>query len=92
MQCLKCGYCCIALQVNVIKNPEFPLSKKNVIHKKGGVPCPHLLGSKPGEHSCAIHNSPWYKYTVCFRYNQHEPDCIIGYYYMKQKERENATD
>jgi Fe-S-cluster containining protein len=84
-KCLRCGYCCLAFQVPIIKDPEGSLNKKNTKIKWGGIPCPYLTGDKPGEHGCAMHDKPWYKYTVCYRYNQNEPECILGYYYMKQQ-------
>ena len=89
MKCLRCGYCCKNLCVVVIKDPKLGLKEDNTFfHNGNGKPCIHLLGEKPGEYSCAIHNEKWYKETPCFAHDQvGHPDanCRTGEYMLKKE-------
>ena len=55
-------------------------------------PCPHLRGDKPGEHSCAVHDEPWYKETPCFSHGQIErslnDECRMGAYILSRESEE----
>ncbi len=94
MICLRCGYCCIYLDV-VIINPQFvPESgeftdaewedDKIYMHKGHGVPCPHLIWNEMNQAGCKIHEMPFYKMTPCFMHGQIERNktdsCRMGNY------------
>ena len=92
MICLRCGYCCQALHVVIVDDPEKGLKKDNLkaincLKER----CQHLRGDKPGEFSCAIHNKKWYKKTPCARHGQIERSedtpCRMGEYTMKKETR-----
>lgn len=82
MICLRCGYCCHNYLVAIVDDPEKGLSEDNIIVHEGKGPCKHLLGNKPGEYSCSVHDKEWYKETPCFSHGQIEssPDdeCRLG--------------
>ena len=86
MICLKCGYCCINHMVVIVDDPEKGIVEDNLVARKGGEPCQHLQGNKPGKYSCAVHNKEWYKETPCFEYTQIEQgntNCRMGEYILK---------
>jgi hypothetical protein len=61
-----------------------------------GKPCKHLLGDKPGEHACALHDKPWYSETPCYQHGQIETTdspCRMGEYQLKLNctSKENNT-
>ena len=97
MKCLRCGYCCVMLDVIIVK-PEFAnrdlifdqLEDHMLIHKPFGEKCPHLEINKQKLAVCRIHEFEWYKQTPCFAYTQIErsPDnlCRMGEYVMKNPE------
>jgi hypothetical protein len=89
MKCLRCGYCCVHLEVIIVDNPERGISEDNLIPKPTGERCKHLLGVEPGEFTCAIHDKEWYNETPCFKHTQIEKtpecDCRMGNYTLKQK-------
>ena len=72
MICLRCGYCCVHYDVVIVDDPAKGISEGNLTHKRCGERCPHLTGSKFGEHACAIHGRKWYKETPCHEYTQIE--------------------
>jgi len=81
MQCQRSGYCCIKYDVIIVNDPTLGIVDNNLIAKNSDVRCQHLLGEKPGEFSCAIHNEPWYKKTPCFSHCQIEDGdnkCRLG--------------
>ena len=88
MKCLHCGHCCINYDVVIVNDPKKGIVEGNLIHKPTGVRCKHLVGKKPGEYSCAVHNEPWYKETPCFDFTQVEKNttdaCRIGAFLLKQ--------
>lgn len=96
MKCLRSGHCCIWFDVMIVDDPEVGLVENNIIHKPSGIKCQHLLGEKMGEHSCAIHDKPWYPETPCAAYTQvgaEDSPCRTGKYFLdqlKSKEAENA--
>jgi hypothetical protein len=95
MKCLRCSYCCIMLDVIIIK-PEFV--KENLIlyklpvgeafmHKPSYEACPHL-SFVDDMAVCKIHNYKWYTQTPCFKHDQisASPDdpCRMGEYLLKK--------
>jgi hypothetical protein len=52
----------------IADDPTKGLASNNIIIKIPGERCKHLIGNKPGEFSCAVHNYPWYKKTMCHKY------------------------
>lgn len=74
-------------------DPDKGIVEGNVIlHAGNNNPCKHLIGTIPGEFSCAVHHFPWYKDTPCFEYGQIESspieNCRMGKYIL---ENINAT-
>lgn len=89
MKCLRCGYCCKNLFVPIVDDPKKgPVEGNLITHEGDGTPCKHLLGNKPGEYSCALHNYKWYKETPCFDFGQVEKSpadlCRLGVHLMKR--------
>ena len=70
MKCLRCGYCCIRIEVIIVNNPVLGIVDDNLMAKHTGQSCPHLTGKVSGEYSCAIHDEDWYKDTPCFSHTQ----------------------
>jgi hypothetical protein len=96
MKCLRCGHCCKRYAVIIVDNPELGVDDIDnlVPHMGTGEPCKHLLGDKPGEYACAVHDYPWYTETPCYRHGQIESDpetpCRMGVYVLSgegKKER-----
>lgn len=67
--CRRCGYCCLALNVAVLREEDGVLV---AYHKPAGVVCPHLSGMGTSETICAAHDAPWYVRTPCFA--RHHPE------------------
>ena len=92
MKCLRCGYCCTHYFVAIVDNPKLGIVDENIITHEGNGPCKHLIGNKPGEYSCAIHEYPWYKDTPCHAYTQVEEsidnECRTGAFMMKKENKE----
>lgn len=87
MICLRCGHCCINYDVMIMDNPDKGHVPSNIIHKPTGEKCKHLLGDKPGNYSCAIHDHPNYKDTPCDQFAQMEhsnTNCRMGEYVLNQ--------
>jgi len=90
MICLRCGCCCINLDVAIV-NPEAilpngtidPSIPDPIISKPGGQACPHL--TYQGEVAvCKIHSLACYKDSNCERFDQvgrQDDVCILGSYY-----------
>ncbi len=89
MKCLRSGYCCINYDVVIVTDPKLGIVEGNAAHKPAGEPCPHLIGSKPGKYSCAIHAYPWYKQTPCYEFTQIEQTinspCRMGEYVLNHE-------
>ena len=89
MKCLRCGYCCKHCWVDIIDDPSLGYEESNLIEHPGlGRSCKHLLGDKPGEYACAVHEYPWYKETPCYRHGlkNGEGPCRLGTKIMKRYE------
>lgn len=87
MICLRCGCCCIYLDVAIPNpdaiKPDGTLDESHpspMVFKKAGERCPHLLFS--GEIAvCRIHDMPCYKESPCDLFEQFGPEddiCILG--------------
>ena len=72
--CLKCGWCCINLDI-IIVSPKYidydlDFDSNDIINyleiKKSGDRCPHLSDNN----ECMIHSKPWYNLTPCYEYTQ----------------------
>jgi len=92
MNCLRCGYCCKNLAVVIVDDPELGIIENNLIlHDGNQKACKHLIGDKPGEYKCAIHDYPWYVDTHCYRHTQIErnknTDCRMGKYILNKLEK-----
>jgi hypothetical protein len=54
----------------------------------GGQPerCQHLVGDKPGDYICRVHDRMWYKKTPCYSHGQVEKEddtlCRMGVYIL----------
>ena len=76
MICLRCGRCCIDLDVAIV-NPESiqpdatinPKERASMIFKSKGRPCPHL-DFRGDEALCKIHELPCYEGTPCRQFDQ----------------------
>jgi len=92
MRCLRCGYCCMHSFVVVVRDPDMAdregISDDNlmVVGANGPERCPHLVGDRVGEYSCAVHGRPWYRYSPCAAHVQVEvedSDCRMGAHLLK---------
>ena len=98
MLCLRCGQCCLHLDIFII-NPSFilldgsinPDDQDAMIFKPAGQRCPHLAFrvACEGDYAvCAIHHLPCYKGTPCEEFEQMGPEdamCIMSGYFNSQK-------
>ena len=67
MICLHCGYCCLTSWVIIVDDPAKGIKEGNLLEQDGSKSrCKHLIGDKPGEYSCTIHNERWYKKLLVF--------------------------
>lgn len=94
MICLRCGYCCTNYSVVIVKDPQKGLREDNLtsIGFNGPERCPHLIGVKPGDFSCAIHQKRWYSKTPCKSHGQIEQTnspCRMGEFVLKREERKS---
>lgn len=69
--------------VIIVDDPEKGLAEDNLkgVGFKGPEKCQHLVGDKPGEYSCAIHDKEWYHLTPCYAHDQigrEDAPCRIG--------------
>lgn len=91
MKCLRCGYCCINYDVIILDDASKPLTETNVKHKPTGERCQHLLGNKPGDYACSIHEHPDYWKTPCYDFTQVEQSvddpCRMGAYIFLKLEK-----
>jgi len=87
---MRCGYCCIKYSVIIIKDPDLPISDKNLLYKETDKRCPHLIGEDMGDFSCAIHNHPEYEDTPCYNHTQierKETNCRLGEHLIGTKSK-----
>jgi len=85
--CVRCGYCCKALLVVIVDNPDLGIRRDNLICYDGSSQCKHLVGDTPGEYSCAIHDREWCPKTPCAEYNSEEfvdTPCKLGEYIISK--------
>lgn len=95
MRCLRCGYCCLYMDVIII-NPE-KISEggevdfedeSSYMHKPSQVRCPHLI-FKDGDAVCKVHHLPWFKRTPCADFTQIESSetdlCRLGTYWRNRE-------
>jgi hypothetical protein len=87
MKCLRCGYCCQALAVVIVVDPEKGPVEGNLEVRDGTEPCRHIKREEDGTYTCLIHHYPWFKDTPCGTHTQIErsPDdpCRMGAYLLK---------
>ncbi len=90
MICLRCGQCCLQLDISVVK-PGSILSDGTLDHedleamirKPAGESCPHLF-FECGQAVCTIHHLPCYQGTPCQRFEQFGPKedvCVLSGYF-----------
>ncbi|MGB5101183.1 MAG: hypothetical protein WBN94_11380 [Methanothrix sp.] len=100
MICLRCGQCCLHLDIFVV-NPFSiladgsidPYDQEAMIFKLAGQRCPHL--SNEGGHDgclavCTIHHLPCYWGTPCEQFEQVGPEdavCIMSGYFQTLAEK-----
>jgi hypothetical protein len=82
--------------VIIVIDPKRGLKEDNLkgIGFNGPERCPHLVGDKPGEYVCSIHERIWYKKTPCFAHGQIEngdTPCRMGVYVLGL-EKENSKE
>lgn len=90
MICLRCGYCCSKYLVSIVDDPDKGITEDNLIFHKGDGPCKHLVGDKPGEYKCAIHDKSYYKETPCYKHTQIEEKnskCRMGKVVLEMEEK-----
>ena len=91
MICLRCGYCCLYLDVIIIKPEKISRGgdvdfedESSYMHKPSLERCPHLIWEK-GLAVCKIHHLPWFQKTPCADFSQIEEDvndpCRLGTYW-----------
>jgi len=85
MICLRCGWCCINLEVVIPKegidfdNIDFDIEDSWCMKHTGDV-CPHLL-EQDGKAFCKLHHYPWFQDTPCGQYTQigrEDAECRMG--------------
>lgn len=90
MKCLRCGYCCINLDVAIV-NPEsimpdgtvIPGSCDPIIFKPAGQRCPHLIFQSERA-ACTIHDFACYRGSSCEQFEQigrQDDVCVMGAYF-----------
>jgi hypothetical protein len=101
MICLRCGGCCLHLDIFVV-NPACirtdgsidPSDPTGMIMKPSGKKCPHLTfqpdpaGDGGKMAVCTIHHLPCYQGTPCQQFEQMGPEddvCIMSAYFKTQK-------
>jgi len=106
MICLRCGGCCLHLDINVV-NPDCiradgsidPLDPCSMIMKPSGKKCPHLFfqagpdGSGLGTAVCSIHHLPCYQGSPCQQFEQMGPEddvCMMSDYFRKLDDRKRS--
>ena len=94
MICLRCGQCCLHLDIFVV-NPSSILADGSIdpddtqamIFKPAGQRCPHLASLAGNDGSlavCTIHHLPCYRGTPCEQFEQLGPEdtvCVMSGYF-----------
>lgn len=99
MICLRCGCCCINLDV-AVPNPDAirpdgtldTAHRMPVIFKRAGEPCPHLTFAD-GAAVCRIHEMECYRGSPCDLFEQMGPPesiCVLNAYFRECFEKERA--
>lgn len=91
MICVRCGYCCKSLMAMIVDDPALGIIDGNIIVHEGNGPCKHLLGDRPGEYKCAIHDMPWYQETPCSSHNSelfNDRLCMLGCHIIEKFKKE----
>jgi len=72
----------------VVVNPEAGRHTESVLDVEEVATCPHLVGIKPGEYSCAIHDTKTYQRTGCAEYQSHFEGnpCPMGLFVIKEQD------
>jgi hypothetical protein len=74
--------------VVIVDDPKLGIVEDNLkaVGFNGPERCQHLVGDKPGEYSCAVHDEPWYCETPCASHGQIErsptDECRMGRYIL----------
>lgn len=71
MICLHCGYCCLYLDVIILKDYDKEPSEDNALHKRSNEVCPHLVISN-GKITCLAHGKKYFVDCPCDQYSQIE--------------------
>lgn len=96
MICLRCGHCCMNYAVVIVDDPKKGMTEENLkgIGFNGPERCQHLVGNKPGEYLCRVHDRRWYRRTPCYSHGQVEKGntpCRMGEYVLKMVETDEVT-
>lgn len=99
MICLRCGYCCINLDIAIVNPISIlpdgtidPCGSRTMIFKPSGHVCPHLL-FREEEAVCTIHHLPCYEGTPCDQFEQFGPEdsiCMFGSYFKSLEQSKNG--
>lgn len=94
MICLHCGYCCIYLDVIILKDYDQEPSEENVLHKRCNEVCPHLTITND-QITCTAHGKRYFKDCPCDQYSQFEysnSNCRTGDYVMNDLKGKKIFD
>jgi hypothetical protein len=100
MLCLRCGQCCLHLDIFIV-NPSSILADGSIdpddpqamIFKPAGQRCPLLASqaAREGDYAvCTIHHLPCYRGTPCEQFEQVGPEdavCIMSGYFQALAEK-----
>jgi|GEM_PF-4767758 len=88
MICLRCGYCCVAYDVTILKDFSKEPSESNSINKQNSKACPHLIRDPDDKLRtlCTQHDKKYFEDSPCDRHSQIERrntncrtgDCVLN--------------
>jgi hypothetical protein len=88
--CLRCGYCCVNLDVMIVNSESIlpdgtldPRHPEPLVSKPQGTNCPHLEFVE-GKATCKVHSLPCYRETPCDQFEQFgcaDDICVLGSYF-----------
>ena len=100
MLCLRCGQCCLHLDIFVVNPASIladgsidPDDKEAMIFKPAGQRCAHLVSQTAREVEmavCTIHHLPCYRGTPCEQFEQIGPEdavCVMSRYLQALAEK-----
>lgn len=97
MICLRCGQCCLHLDIFVVKKSSIladgsidPEDRQAMILKPAGERCPHLAPRTGGLAVCTIHHLPCYRGSPCEQFEQLGPEdavCVMSGYFLALAEK-----